>query len=246
MRAWTVGGAVLLAGATLAGMSCEQRQGVPAAPSAPGLPTSSDQIGLCHRQESGAFVLVTAPEADVPTHLAHGDGWVGDAVPGLPSLKFGPGCAILPLESEAITFAGLTVNGSAVSVHQEAGFTVSRITGQWEAMANYGKPAPAIIFKRLAPESPVTAEMSITSVPALFGFASVELYSSMTPIPYTLTGLRKSATVFELSGTIPNTFGAFARVTNPNPDLRIDTLLIRLSNPGPGNPVGFDTVVLRR
>ena len=46
--------------------------------------------------------------------------------------------------------------------------------------------------------------------------------------------------------TSPNTFGAFARVTNPNPDLRIDTLLIRLSNPGPGNPVGFDTVVLRR
>jgi len=85
---------------------------------------------------------------------------------------------------------------------------------------------------------------------AVFNFNSVDLYSSTTPIPYTITGFRNSSTVFTLAGTLPNTFGTFKTVVNPNAAAVIDTLSIVLTNTsgccGNGNPMGLDTIVLTR
>ena len=61
---------------------------------------------------------------------------------------------------------------------------------------------------------------------------------------------RNSAAVFTLSNTIPNTFGQFRTVTNPNPTAVIDTLSISLTNTMPAsccspNQMGLDTIVLK-
>ncbi len=81
-------------------------------------------------------------------------------------------------------------------------------------------------------------------------FASVDLYSSVTPIPYIFTGLMGSITVFSVTGTVPNTFGAFATVASPDAGDLIDTLVIELTSDlanGPAccdNPMGLDNVRL--
>lgn len=76
---------------------------------------------------------------------------------------------------------------------------------------------------------------------------SVDLYSSTTPIPYVITGIANSTTVFSIQKTQGNTFGNFATVVNPNPTTLIDALLIRLSNPAApccSNPMGLDNIVV--
>jgi len=81
----------------------------------------------------------------------------------------------------------------------------------------------------------------------MFSFRSVDLYSSTTPIPYTMTGLRNSSTVFTLADTLPNTFGNFKTVVNPNAAALINALSIVLTNaaaPCCRNPMGLDTIVL--
>jgi hypothetical protein len=73
----------------------------------------------------------------------------------------------------------------------------------------------------------------------------MDLYSSLTTIPYLVTGLRDSSPVFTVAGIVPNTFGSFATV-NSNSTQIIDTLRIALSNPATpccSNPVGLDNIV---
>lgn len=68
-------------------------------------------------------------------------------------------------------------------------------------------------------------------------------------IPFEIIGLRGGAAVFQFSGTVPNTFGQFATVSNPHAATRVDTLLIRLRNPATAccdNPMGIDNIVLGR
>jgi hypothetical protein len=80
-------------------------------------------------------------------------------------------------------------------------------------------------------------------------FRSVEVYSSTTEIPYVITGIANSVTVLSIRGTQPQTFGNFARLTNPQPDTQIDGLIIRVTNtayPCCSNPVGIDNIVLAR
>ena len=48
------------------------------------------------------------------------------------------------------------------------------------------------------------------------GIQEVDLHSSLTFIPYVVTGLMGSTKAFSVSGTVPNTFGNFATVANPN------------------------------
>jgi hypothetical protein len=120
---------------------------------------------------------------------------------------------------------------------------------RWEALTTYGNPAPSIIFRRSAADPTLTAEVQITAGGSAFGFRSVDLYSSITPIPYTITGLRNSNPVFTVSDTVPNTFGNFATVLNPHSTDMIDTLLIRLTNPATPccpNPMGLDNIVMTR
>jgi len=204
------------------------------------------KIDICHLR-AGDFIRLSVAEPAVDAHIAHGDGRVGDPVPGQPGMKFAADCAFVPLASVTIAFEGLSVNGSLITTYLESGFTVSPTSGSWQALTTYGNPAPSAIFIRSAAEPTITSEIQVTGDGSAFTFSSVDLYSSITPIPYTITGLRNSASVFEVSDTVPNTFGNFATVLNPHATAVIDTLLITLSNPATpccSNPVGLDNIVL--
>jgi PEP-CTERM motif len=145
-----------------------------------------------------------------------------------------------------ITFNGLLSPGP-ITTYVESGFTVSAVTGDWEARTGFGNPAPFIQFLRLATEPTITAQIEVSASGSPFSFASVDLYSSVTTIPYVITGLLGSSPVFTLSGTVPNTFGGFATVSAISAPV-IDTLRIALSNPATaccGNPVGLDNIVVR-
>jgi hypothetical protein len=84
----------------------------------------------------------------------------------------------------------------------------------------------------------------VTTGGSAFRFSSVDLYSSTTTIPYVFTGLKGATKVFSVSGTVPNTFGNFASVANPNAGDLIDTLVIELTNGVAQNPMGLDNVRL--
>jgi hypothetical protein len=144
--------------------------------------------------------------------------------------------------STTIAFGGLAAKvGSPVSTYSESGFTVLATSGNW-TVDGYGNPGPSIIF-----ESTAAGAIQVTAGGAAFSFTSVDLYSSITKIPYTITGLRSSAAQFTLANTLPNTFGNFATVTNPQAAAMIDTLVISLTNPAPGaNPIGVDNVAVSK
>ena len=85
--------------------------------------------------------------------------------------------------------------------------------------------------------------------PAGFAFRSVDLYSSTTTIPYTITGMADGKAAFVLDGELPHTFGNFMTVTNPNPSTVIDKLIIKLTDASfacCGNPMGVDNIALVR
>jgi hypothetical protein len=52
------------------------------------------KVTLCHRTGAGFYVEITVGAAAEPAHLAHGDGKIGDPVPGQPGKVFGPGCKV--------------------------------------------------------------------------------------------------------------------------------------------------------
>ena len=147
-----------------------------------------------------------------------------------------------------ISFNGLAANRAPVATYAESGFTVSTTSGAWEAITTYGNPAPFIQFAASSGTT-VAGEAHVTASGSTFTFRSVDLYSSTTPIPYTIRGLRSGRIVFTVTNTIPNTFGQFRTVVNPEATDVIDTLSIALTNaaaPCCGNPMGFDTIVLGR
>jgi hypothetical protein len=149
-----------------------------------------------------------------------------------------------------IGFSGLAsaANQSPIAGYTESGFTLTTTAQNWMALTTYGNPAPFIQFVRDAAQSIQVGEVTVAAGGSSFTFQSVDVYSSTTPIPYELIGLRNGALVFTLSGTVPNTFGGFATIHNSQPSAVIDTLLIRLTNPGNvgTNPVGFDNLVVTR
>ena len=162
-------------------------------------------------------------------------------------MKFDAACKPIPLTRVAIAFAGLSGNGLPFTTYGESGFTVSATSDKWEIRATFGNPAPSILFVRQAADPTISAELKVSAGTSLFVFSSVDVYSSITPIPCLLTGLAGSNTVFTIAGEQPSVFGTFATVSNLNPPDMIDTLLIRLSNPATAccsNPVGLDNIVV--
>ena len=143
-----------------------------------------------------------------------------------------------------MTFNGLTANGTPVALYRESGFSVSTNLGSWVALTTYGNPAPFIQFVAPAGSTVIGQIQVFADLHAAFSFTSVDLYSSVTPIPYTITGRRGVAVVFTLADTLPNTFGNFRTVVNPHGTDVIDTLTISLSNSG-SNPMGLDNIVLQ-
>jgi hypothetical protein len=164
------------------------------------------------------------------------------------------GCLIWSdaLRTTTIDFNGLLGNdGSPFTSYTEFGFTVGPLSGRWLVGQRYGHPPPYIFFKNPSPTADSTASVEITNAGAPFRFRSIELYSSVTTIPYTFRGLTNGMTVFSTAGTVPNTFGNFARVLNPHGTDVIDKLQVMLSNPATplcptclGNPVGLDNIVV--
>ena len=129
-----------------------------------------------------------------------------------------------------MTFNGLTAAGTPVTTYSESGFSVSANLGSWVVLTTYGNPAPFIQF-RAAAGNAVTGQIQLfTDLHAAFSFKSVDLYSSTTEIPYTITGVRGDAIVFTVADTLPHTFGNFRTVLNPHGRDVIDTLTISLSN----------------
>jgi hypothetical protein len=152
-------------------------------------------------------------------------------------------------QNVTVTFNGLTTNSAPVTVYTESGFSVSAGPGDWGVITTYGRPAPFIEFWAHA-GTVVTGQIQVFAAGhAPFRFTSVDLYSSTTPIPYTITGLRNDATVFTVTDTLPNTFGNFRTVMNPHGTDAIDLLTISLSNPAApccDNPMGLDNISLVR
>jgi hypothetical protein len=133
------------------------------------------------------------------------------------------------------SFAG----GSPLTTYAESGFTVTATEGNWTS-------GPAITFNAPSTAALVGQVQVAESAGAPFHFKSVDLYSSVTPIPYTITGLRNLTPVFTMTGTVPNTFGNFKTVVNPQATELIDTLVIRLTNIALVNPMGLDNISLSR
>jgi hypothetical protein len=120
----------------------------------------------------------------------------------------------------------------------------------WNTRIDYGSPPPFIEFWA-APGTSVTGEVVIATTDGLpFYFKSVDLYSGIAPISFTIRG-SKRATIFTMTDTLPNAFGRFRTVVNQHSADAIDRLSITLNNVAPSsciagcsNPMGFDTVVL--
>lgn len=77
----------------------------------------------------------------------------------------------------------------------------------------------------------------------------MDLYASTVPRPYQIAGRRNARPVFTLSDTVPNIFGEFVTVKNPDTSTELDPSAIVLTNgPAPccGNPTALDTIALNR
>lgn len=160
----------------------------------------------------------------------------GLALAGACSIAAGAGAT-------TIDFDGLSTVSPFTS-YTEMGFTVASLSGSWSPEEAFGNPGPSLGF--LSPPT-TTASVAVTDGGAPFIFRSIDLYSSITTIPYTFTGLLNGKTVFTASGIVPNTYGNFANVRNPDATNVIDTLRVTISN-GPDscceNPLGLDNIVL--
>ena len=155
---------------------------------------------------------------------------------------------LTPTTGYTVGFSALRENKAAFTTHVESGFTVSAVAGDWMAITTYGNPQPFVEF--YAPAGTTgTGEIRITAGGAPFWLNSVDFYSSTTKIPYVIDGFFNSEQVFSVVDVIGNTFGAFARRSNPNASTVVDELRIRLSNPSAPcctNPMGLDNIVLSR
>jgi hypothetical protein len=161
--------------------------------------------------------------------------------------------ASAPSSAAVITFDDLPgSNGTPIApYYQEDEFWLIPHSGgdQW-LKSTYGKPGPSAIFNRERGEPEQWAGMHVFPFDTdPFQFRSIDLYSSVTPIPYRFLGYFDGILMFDISGTMGNSFGQFATLTNPLAETWLHVLYVELVNPYVafgGNPVGFDNLVLNR
>lgn len=152
-------------------------------------------------------------------------------------------------QAAVIGFDGLTGHNEPFIYYNEDGFTVFGAGGEpWVKNIVYGKPAPSVIFNRPAGAPDLFAGMIVRAESTQdFTFSSIDLYSSVTPIPYRFIGYNEGLPVLYFTATMPNTFGAFLTALNPYSDVLIDVLYIDLINPFVaigGNPMGIDNLIV--
>ena len=219
-------------------------------------PADEGKLAICHRTEgTDGFVVISVAAIALDAHLAHGDGRPGGPVPDYPDRTLGSDCEASSPTTVTIGFGGLAGNGARFSTYAESGFTISAtgpssFTRDWEVATLFGNPAPFIQF-RVSPGAPETSgAIHVSAGDAPFRLASLDVYSSVTPIPYELRGSLNGSPVFTATGTVPNTFGTFRTVSNPYPDLPVDSVIVVLMNPAMsaccGNAMGLDNIVLLR
>jgi hypothetical protein len=166
--------------------------------------------------------------------------------PGSPSVlsnaDLSPGTAISgPC---TIGFEGLQGNGAPFGRHTACGLTISGAGASWQSSTSYGNPAPFIQFITPAGTTAI-GDITLQSADGLFTFASVDIYSSTTKIPYEITGTAHGSAALSMQDVQGNTFGGFATIVNSHPATAIDGLRIRLTNPAAPcctNPVGLDNI----
>jgi hypothetical protein len=155
---------------------------------------------------------------------------------------------VTPSATYTIGFSALRENRAPFTTHAESGFSISVVSADWMALTTYGNPQPFIEFTGPAGVT-TTGELRVTAGGAPFWLNSIDLYSSTTKIPYVIEGFLNSALMFSIVDVVGNTFGAFARRSNPKADVPVQEIRIRLSNPSApccGNPMGVDNIVVSR
>ena len=156
--------------------------------------------------------------------------------------------AVKPSTTYTIGFSSLRENRAPFTIHAESGFRVSVVSADWMSLTTYGNPQPFIEFYGPAGAT-TTGELRVTSDGAPFWLNSIDFYSSTTKIPYVIEGFLNSVQMFAVVDVIGNTFGAFARRSNPNSDMPVQEIRLRLSNPSAAccsNPMGIDNIVVSR
>jgi hypothetical protein len=155
---------------------------------------------------------------------------------------------LAPSTTYTIGFSSLRDNRAPFTTHVESGFTLSVVSAEWISLTTYGNPQPFIEFNGPAGTT-ATGELRLSAAGAPFWLNSVDFYSSTTKIPYVIEGSLNGEPTFTVIDVIGNTFGAFARRTNPKADVPVQEIRIRLSNPSApccSNPMGVDNIVVSR
>jgi hypothetical protein len=145
-----------------------------------------------------------------------------------------------------ITFSSLAADGVPYNGHSESGFDVLPVSGDWLSSVGGFPKRASIIFRRVQSDAALTASVEVTAEGLPFTFDAVDLYSSITRVPYMFTGFWKSSPVLVISGELPNIFGNYVTVSG-DPTEVIDRLVIQLTNPKTsccGNPMGLDNIVV--
>lgn len=261
--------AVVLALAT----GCSSDTGVPSAPSASTPPTVTAvevalQSALLRASETtqasatavlsnGQTQAVTAGfQSDTPSVARVSDGGVVTAVAEGRANIFvihqgRQGLAQVRVMGSPLVITFNTFAGFGSGSYTEGGATVTPVSGGW-TFNGYGNPGPATVFPGFSYGAGTTAgELAVTFGGGLFTFATVDVYSSVTPIPWEFTGYRKQVSVFTAAGQQGNTFGRFVTTANPRASEPIDRLVIKLTQPAnttcmtcSNNPMGLDNIVI--
>jgi hypothetical protein len=97
--------------------------------------TGGDRVTLCHARGSGTYDLLTVSASAEAAHRAHGDGAVGEQLPGDPTMTFAAGCAAVPVAIGALieVTAGSTgtFNFAGQSVVTPAGGPFNNLRFNW-------------------------------------------------------------------------------------------------------------------
>lgn len=70
------------------------------------------RVAVCHVDGKGEYGKITIAEAAYETHVAHGDGGIGDAVPGMEGYKFDEDCQPVVAECPCFDAGDLSALGS--------------------------------------------------------------------------------------------------------------------------------------
>lgn len=148
-----------------------------------------------------------------------------------------------PAGTTVVTFDTLP-SAPTFTTHTEGGIAVDALTAGWSA-------GPALIATNPSTTVPMVSELQIAAGGRPFQLVSLRLYSSATPVPYVIRGLRNGTTVYTAAATVPDTLGNFATVPNPFAATDVDMVVLSVTSPDipncptcAGNAVGVDDIVV--